>query len=116
MTEKHDPSVAFGIAWGHFMRAGMLEDALMMATLFHRYADRQSDPILAENALDMIATSAQELRNSSGGNLGAPQKSGDRNCSFCGKSESAVVLGAGSNAFICKECARKFATSLAEPY
>jgi hypothetical protein len=39
-------------------------------------------------------------------------------CSFCGRSESEVPLGAGPNAFICVDCATVFSNTLkrgAEP-
>jgi ClpX C4-type zinc finger len=111
MSNDLSADKALGIAWGHFMRNGMFDEAFLTASLARRAAAKWLQPNVKDPTEGMMEKTAEELLHRTVQRQAHPP----RECSFCGKKEPEVTLGAGPNAYICNECVAKFNSVLETP-
>jgi ClpX C4-type zinc finger len=92
-----------GLVWGELMKQQRFQSAALVTLLAYLLSREQEDEELAAGWQPLLLKAIDELR-------AKPKAAGADKpaCSFCGRAEPEVRLGAGAGAFICDGCVATF--------
>ena len=92
------------LTWGKLMMQKHYQAAAALATLGYFLGRETQDEVLQRTSNSILLKATDEMRSTEATKIGDPTPS----CSFCGRVEPEVRLGAGPNAFICDSCVETF--------
>lgn len=95
------------LAWGKLMMQKRFMGASAVALLGYFLAQEAKDEEFRDVSLSTLFKAMEELKSQQDATPSAEPRP---SCSFCGKTEPAIQLAAGPNAFICNECVENLAS------